>query len=66
MTNESNANDFNARDYLNSTFIKKTDLRQSGPRRLTIKASNRGRAFPAGTDPRRNRSSSWCLGTMPG
>jgi hypothetical protein len=46
MANESNANNFNARDYLNSTFIKKADLRQSGPRRLTIKAVEQGQGLP--------------------
>ena len=40
------ANDFDARTYLNSTFIKKTDLRQSGPRRLTVKAVERGEGLP--------------------
>jgi hypothetical protein len=46
MANESKANDFNARDYLNSMFIKKADLRQSGPRRLTVKAVEQGQGRP--------------------
>jgi hypothetical protein len=38
--------DMNARDFLTSTFIKKEELRQSGPRRLTIKAVEKSMGLP--------------------
>jgi len=47
--------DFNARDYMSSTFIKKADLRTGGPRRLTIKAVEEGDGLPgrAGQAPKK-------------
>ncbi len=38
--------DYNARDYLNNTFIKKEDLRASGPRRLQIHGVEEADGFP--------------------
>jgi hypothetical protein len=58
--------DMNANDYLNSTFIKKQDLRTSGPRRFDLKEVVKGQGCRAAWVKRRRRSCSWCSQTTPG
>ena len=38
--------DYNAREYMSSTFLKKADLRAGGPRRLQIKEVEEGEGLP--------------------
>jgi hypothetical protein len=38
--------DYNARDYISSTFIKKAELRSGGPRRLAIRTVEEGEGLP--------------------